>query len=205
MRKTISLLAASSILLTALPAVAQDSENAPAVSSAQKCSELEGREKIRCMKNNLRMRRHDIRAQHRARRIEFNKQQQEDFTTRRDQWRKSRQALSEECETQVREIGNGERLEFIKNCQTERRELRREQRAEQKEFLKKIRSGRRALILEERHARRTFRRNAQEQIKERQRMLLRRKDERVKYERVYDVEEEEEEEEEETETENGEE
>jgi len=204
MKKTISFLAASSLLLTALPAFAQ-SDNAPEIASAEKCAELSGREKLRCMKNNLRMRRHDIRVKHRAKRTELRRAQQEEFSTRRDQWRKSRAALRAECRIQVREIGNGERLEFIKQCHDERRELRREQREARAEFLETLRVDRQSLGLNQRHARRAFRYNAKQQMDERRRLFLRTRHERPTYERVFteeeimDVEEEEETEEEGTE------
>ena len=189
MKKTISFLATSSLLLTALPALAQ-SDNAPEIASAEKCAELEGREKLRCMKNNLAMRRHDIRVQHRAKQTELRRQQYEDFANRREQWNKSRTALRAECRIQVRESeGNGERLEFIKQCNEERRDLRIEQREERAEFLESIRTNRKALILDERNARRAVKENAVEQMKERQRMFTRTKKERVKYERVYTEEE----------------
>jgi len=196
MKKTISFLTATSLLLSAAPAFAQ-SENAPEIASAEKCSELKGRELLRCMNNNLRMRRYDLRVQHRAKQTELRRQQKEEFTTRRDQWRKSRAVLRAQCRIQVRKLGNGERHEFIKQCQSETRELRRQKRDERAKFLHSIRDERQDLRIDIRHARRAFRQNAKDQMRERQRMFLRTKEERPTYERVFtedetmDVEEEE--------------
>ena len=187
MKKITAFLATTAICISIVPSGFAQEEGHPLEASIQKCSELSGREEARCIRNNLQVRRHDLRQQANVDRQKFNTERQTNLARRKIQWENIRENLRNSCRDVFLSSGIDDAVSraILDECRENNRKLQAASKDERREFQRSMENRHREMIKGQQSVRRDFKRSAREQVKERQKAFIRNSSERPRFERVY--------------------
>ena len=169
-------LAASSLLLTAVPAMAEDG------TAKDSCADLPAREEVRCRNTAIRMHRQSVQAEFRAERRSTQEEQQTSYFQLMTQWRKSREALQGAKKDALQDATSAEdRQAAVRTFREQHRSIMEQKKEEQRTFREALRSERKTLLEEQKNTARTSMKNATLQWEERRRLLNQQRADRIKF------------------------
>jgi len=163
MKNIQAFLVIGALLFVATPVANAEEVNNPNAASQSKCAHLtSNREKVRCIYNNRRTRRYDLRTRTRQNSADITSVNREHFQQQTDRWNKSRAVLRKDCKTSSGLSASTSR-KALQRCIQLRKSKVDDHVENTSEMQRGIRRSERNSIRDYGTTRRTFRENARNQ------------------------------------------